>query len=68
MMTRAALLIVASIGAIIIGVAPPASAAPQPYPNCAAAAKDGVYNIPSTSPYYGPWLDRDKDGIGCEKK
>jgi excalibur calcium-binding domain-containing protein len=67
-MTRAALLIVASIGAILIGAAPAASADPQPYANCAAAAKAGAYNIPSDSPYYGPWLDRDNDGIGCEKK
>ena len=26
-----------------------------------------MYNIPSDSPYYGPWLDNNHDGIGCEK-
>lgn len=50
---------------VAIGAAPVASAQ-QPYPNSKAAAQDGVYDIPSDSPYYGPWLDRDSDGIGCE--
>ena len=67
-MTRAVLLTVASIGAILIGAAPAASADSQPFSNCKAAADAGAYNIPSDSPYYGPWLDRDNDGIGCEKK
>ena len=37
-----------------------------PYPNCKAAAADGRYDIPSDDPAYGPRLDRDHDGIGCE--
>jgi hypothetical protein len=52
------------IGAVAIGMAPAASAAP--YKNCTAAAQDGRYNITSDDPGYGPWLDRDQDGIGCE--
>ncbi|MGZ5363217.1 MAG: excalibur calcium-binding domain-containing protein, partial [Mycobacterium sp.] len=36
------------------------------YPNCKTAAQDGRYDIPSDDPAYGPWLDRDSDGIGCE--
>jgi hypothetical protein len=51
--------------AAAIGLAPVADAA-CPYRNCSEAAQDGVCNIPSTSPCYGPWLDRDHDGIGCE--
>jgi hypothetical protein len=47
-----------------IALAPAASAAP--YPDCKAAKADHVCDIPSDSPMYGPWLDRDKDGIGCE--
>jgi Excalibur calcium-binding domain len=67
-MVRAALLVVAGTAVVIIGAAPAASADPQPFANCTQAAKAGMYNIPSTSPYYGPWLDRDHDGIACEKK
>jgi hypothetical protein len=40
--------------------------AQAPYPNCKTAAQDGRYDIPSDDPAYGPWLDRDQDGIGCE--
>jgi hypothetical protein len=52
-------------GAVAIGAAPVANA--QPYEDCTAAAEDGQYNIPSDSPSYGLHLDRDHDGIGCEK-
>jgi hypothetical protein len=43
-----------------------ASAAPTAYPNCKTAAAAGEFNIPIGSPGYGPHLDRDNDGIGCE--
>lgn len=43
-----------------------ASAQPAHFPNCKAAAAAGQEDIPSSSPYYGPWLDRDSDGVGCE--
>ena len=56
--------IAAAIAAAAIGMAPVASAAP--YKNCTAAAEDGAYNIPEDSEYYGPHLDRDGDGVGCE--
>ncbi|MCQ1956200.1 excalibur calcium-binding domain-containing protein [Arthrobacter sp. zg-Y826] len=39
---------------------------PMPYANCTEAAADDAYNIPSTHPRYGAWLDNDMDGIGCE--
>jgi hypothetical protein len=51
--------------AAAIGAAP-AAGADAPYPNCKAAAADSRYDIPSDDPAYGPWLDRDQDGIGCE--
>jgi hypothetical protein len=51
--------------AAAIGAAAPASA-DAPYPNCKAAAADDRYDIPSDDPAYGPHLDRDQDGIGCE--
>ncbi|MGO4493808.1 excalibur calcium-binding domain-containing protein [Arthrobacter sp. 2YAF22_2] len=47
--------------------ATPALAVTGAYPNCAAAAAEGVYNIPVGAPGYGTHLDSDGDGIGCEK-
>lgn len=54
----------AAFGLAGIIFAPIATAAP--YPNCSAAKADGVCNIPSSSEYYQPKLDRDQDGVGCE--
>jgi Excalibur calcium-binding domain len=51
-------------GAIAIGVAPLANAAP--YKNCSEARSNGDSDIPSSSDKYGPWLDSDSDGVGCE--
>jgi hypothetical protein len=56
--------IAAAIGAVAIGAAPPASAAP--FKNCTAARDAGYEDIPATSEYYGEHLDSDLDGIGCE--
>jgi hypothetical protein len=56
------------------------SSAPEPLPrldagrssyssaprNCTEARAMGLENIPRSSPYYAPWLDRDNDGLGCE--
>ncbi|MDT5019420.1 MAG: hypothetical protein QOD39_5580 [Mycobacterium sp.] len=54
-------------GAAAVGAASVASAdAASPYPNSKTAAKDGRHDIPSNDPAYGPWLDRDNDGVGCE--
>lgn len=64
-MIRTLLVAAFVVAATAVGAAPLASAQ-QPYPNCKTAAQDGVYDIPSDSPYYGPWLDRDSDGVGCE--
>ena len=53
--------------AAAVGAAPVATATTDgPYRNCKAAAADGRYDIPSNDPAYGPWLDKDNDGIGCE--
>lgn len=52
------------VAATAVGAATATAAAP--YPNCKSAAADGRYDIPSDDPAYGPWLDRDRDGIGCE--
>lgn len=36
------------------------------FENCDAARAAGYTNIPWTSPLYGPHLDRDNDGSGCD--
>lgn len=47
---------------------PPASAAAstQPFENCTAARAAGAAPVRRGEPGYGPHLDRDDDGIGCE--
>jgi hypothetical protein len=52
-------------GAVALGVAP-AAIADAPYKNCTQARANGDTDIPSSSDKYGPWLDRDSDGVGCE--
>jgi Excalibur calcium-binding domain len=52
------------IAAAAVGIAPVATAAP--YKNCSQARANGDTDIPSSSPNYGPWLDRDGDGVACE--
>lgn len=44
----------------------PTDAGTMPFKNCTEARNAGYTNIPSTSPFYGPHLDRDKDGFGCD--
>ncbi|AEV76585.1 putative calcium-binding protein [Mycolicibacterium rhodesiae NBB3] len=46
--------------------ASPIANAQQPYRNCSEARANGDTNIPYDSPHYGPHLDRDNDGVGCE--
>ena len=38
-----------------------------PFDNCSEAYENGHANIPATSDHYGKHLDRDDDGIGCDK-
>lgn len=49
--------------------APEQPVTPQPWAwdNCAQAFAHGVSNIPAGTPGYGPHLDSDLDGIGCER-
>lgn len=52
--------------------AAPTSSAPAPlhatapFVNCAAARAAGAAPVRRGQPGYGPHLDRDQDGIGCE--
>jgi Excalibur calcium-binding domain len=62
----AGMIAIAGVLGIDVSVGPTALADP-PYANCKAAAKDGRYNIPRGDPAYAPKLDRDNDGIACER-
>lgn len=63
-MIRTGIASVALAGVVAIGSAPVANAAP--FENCTQARQAGYEDIPSSSDYYGPWLDSDGDGFGCE--
>ncbi|AXK32755.1 LPXTG cell wall anchor domain-containing protein [Streptomyces armeniacus] len=55
------------LGALALAVVPAtAASATEPFKNCTAAYKAGYSHIPESDPHYGPHLDRDKDGIGCD--
>jgi hypothetical protein len=57
-------------------VVPPSSAVPTsppspselPYRSCAEAARNGRWNIHIGDPAYNPALDRNHDGIACERR
>ena len=38
----------------------------RPYPSCAVAHADSVYDIPNGSPIYTPHQNGDGDGLACE--
>lgn len=66
MKKKTSILAVAAVVGLSALTATPANATIGAYPNCDAAAAAGVFNIPIGSPGYGPHLDSDNDGIGCE--
>ncbi|MEN3582960.1 excalibur calcium-binding domain-containing protein [Streptomyces sp. ZYX-F-203] len=39
----------------------------HPFPNCTTAYDSGYSNIPEGDRHYGSHLDRDGDGIGCDR-
>lgn len=55
---------VAIAAPMALASATPATAAP--YKNCTQARSNNDCNILKGTDKYGPWLDRDGDGIGCE--
>jgi Excalibur calcium-binding domain len=61
-----AFIVAAAIGAAAIGTASTVSAEPFFYENCDAAREAGAAPVYEDEPGYGPHLDRDRGGIGCE--
>jgi len=50
-----------------VAPAVPASPAVAPFANCTAARAAGAAPVYKGTPGYGTHLDRDRDGIGCDK-
>jgi hypothetical protein len=63
--STAGIALAAAVGLSALSAAP-AMASHSPFQNCGEAEALGVFNIPIGSPAYGPHLDSDSDGIGCE--
>lgn len=66
MKKRTAGLALAAVTGLSALSATPAFGMTTPYPNCAAAEADGLYNIPAGDPRYAAYLDRDGDGLACD--
>lgn len=69
-MTLSRLCAAVALAATTVLVAPTAAQAHtgnHPFKNCTQAYKNGYANIPKGDEHYGPHLDRDGDGIGCDK-
>ncbi|MGC9538452.1 LAETG motif-containing sortase-dependent surface protein [Streptomyces sp. UG1] len=59
-----------AVAALALAALPSVAAAHDgnhPFENCTEAYTNGYSNIPKGDEHYGSHLDRDKDGIGCDK-
>lgn len=64
--STAGIALAAAVGFSAFAATPATAAVTLPFVNCDAAAVHGVYNIPAGTPGYGPHLDADNDGFGCD--
>ncbi|MEV5017380.1 excalibur calcium-binding domain-containing protein [Streptomyces sp. NPDC053780] len=59
-----------AVAALALAALPAAAQAhdgAHPFKNCTEAYANGYSNIKEGDPHYGAHLDRDKDGVGCDK-
>ncbi|WP_030419740.1 MULTISPECIES: excalibur calcium-binding domain-containing protein [unclassified Streptomyces] len=59
-----------ALAALALAALPSVAAAhdgTHPFANCSEAYAHGYANIPANDPHYGKHLDRDNDGVGCDK-
>ncbi|WP_399884748.1 LAETG motif-containing sortase-dependent surface protein [Streptomyces sp. BBFR51] len=60
-----------AVAALALAALPTAAAqahdGAHPFKNCTAAYDAGYSNIPKGDQHYGAHLDRDNDGVGCDK-
>ncbi|MBQ0830242.1 excalibur calcium-binding domain-containing protein [Streptomyces tagetis] len=60
----------AALAALALAALPSVAAAHDgnhPFANCSEAYAHGYANIPESDSHYGKHLDRDNDGVGCDK-
>jgi LPXTG-motif cell wall-anchored protein len=70
MKIRSSLVAGVAAGALGFALAPSAAVAhdgAHPFENCTAAYDAGFSNIAKGDRHYGKHLDRDRDGIGCDR-
>ncbi|SNX58287.1 LPXTG-motif cell wall-anchored protein [Streptomyces sp. TLI_55] len=60
-------LVVAALALAVLPSAASAHDGDHPFENCTDAYAAGYANIPKDDEHYGPHLDRDGDGIGCDQ-
>lgn len=58
---------VAALALAALPVTAEAHGGNTPFDNCSEAYENGHADIPASSPHYGEHLDRDGDGIGCDR-
>ncbi|MET9354395.1 excalibur calcium-binding domain-containing protein [Streptomyces sp. NPDC006617] len=60
-----------TVAALALAALPAAAAqahdGTHPFKNCSEAYENGYSNIKEGDEHYGEHLDRDKDGVGCDK-
>ncbi|AXL88509.1 hypothetical protein C4J65_09330 [Streptomyces sp. CB09001] len=60
-----------TVAALALAALPAAAAqahdGTHPFKNCSEAYENGHSNIPKGDEHYGKHLDRDQDGVGCDK-
>ncbi|MFF8091941.1 LAETG motif-containing sortase-dependent surface protein [Streptomyces sp. NPDC016675] len=59
-----------ALAALALAALPTAAQAHEgthPFKNCTEAYENGYANIAEGDPHYGEHLDRDRDGVGCDK-
>ncbi|MFE9770731.1 LAETG motif-containing sortase-dependent surface protein [Streptomyces sp. NPDC005931] len=65
--TSAATAVLAGLALAALPATAEAHDGTHPFRNCTEAYDHGYANIPSGDDHYGEHLDRDGDGIGCDK-
>lgn len=64
--STAAISLAAVVGLSALTATPANAIVGAAWANCTQAAAHNAFNIPVGDPGYGPHLDSDSDGIGCE--
>ncbi|MGW0815994.1 excalibur calcium-binding domain-containing protein [Streptomyces viridiviolaceus] len=67
LLRKPAALAVAALALAALPTAAEAHEGRHPFKNCTEAYDNGYADIPASDEHYGKHLDRDGDGVGCDK-